>query len=34
MIVDSELESMWQEAAMAYFEVLSWILPGEIEGNY
>jgi len=34
MFVDSEWGKDWQEAVVAHFEVLSWILPGEIEGNY
>jgi hypothetical protein len=34
MIVDSELERIWQEAVVAYFEALSRIMPGEIKGNY
>jgi hypothetical protein len=30
----NESERMWKEAAMAYFKVFSWHLPGGTEENY
>jgi hypothetical protein len=32
--VNYELESVWKEAIVAYFEILSSHLPGVIEGNH
>jgi hypothetical protein len=34
MIVNNELERMWEEAVMAQFKVISWHSPGGTDENH